>query len=188
MGSKVFFGIDVGGSGIKGAPVDIKKGVMLTERHRIETPQPATPDNIAGAIKKLVKEYDWTGPVGVGFPAAVQGGIVKTASNIDKSWIGVDAEKLIMQATGCQTLVLNDADSAGIAEMKYGAGKKDKGLVVLITVGSGIGVVMFTRKKLVPNMELGHVIMPNGKNGRGVCCRQNSQRRIFGMGCVGEAF
>lgn len=165
MKSNVVLGIDVGGSGIKGAPVDTKKGIMLTERHRIETPQPATPEQIALTITELVGVFDWKGPIGVGFPAAVQNGIVQTASNIDASWIGVHAEQLFADTTDCSTLVMNDADVAGVAEMKYGAGQKKKGLVVLVTVGSGIGIVMFTQKKLVPNMELGHIIMPNGKTG-----------------------
>jgi len=165
MKSIQVLGIDVGGSGIKGAPVDTKKGVLLEDRLRIPTPQPATPEAVVDTIKEIVDHFHWKGVVGVGFPAAVQNGIVRTASNIDKSWIDVDVQSLLKTKTGCDSLVLNDADAAGVAEMKWGAGKGNKGLVVLVTVGTGLGFVMFTRKKLIPNMELGHAIMPNGIKG-----------------------
>jgi len=160
MKYKEVLGIDFGGSGIKGAPVDVKKGILLEERHRIPTPQPAEPDGVIREINNLVKFFNWKGPIGIGFPSVVQHGIIKTASNIDDSWIGVNATERISKQTSCPTFVLNDADAAGMAEMKYGAGKKNKGVVLLITVGSGIGTVVFTNKKLVPNLEWGHVYMP----------------------------
>lgn len=158
-------GIDFGGSGIKGAPVNIKTGVLLEERHRIPTPIPATPKEVAIVIKKIVKHFNWKGAVGVGFPAVVLNGIVKTASNIDKSWIGVNAEKLFSKSTGLPVKVVNDADSAGMAERRFGIGKKVDGTVVLLTVGTGIGSAVFIGKKLVPNTELGHIYLDNGLEG-----------------------
>lgn len=155
-------GIDFGGSGIKGAPVDTKTGNLLGERHRIPTPSPASPKDVSDVIQKIVKHFKWKGPLGVAFPAAVVNGVVKTASNIDKSWIGKNASKLITKKTGLPCYVVNDADAAGMAEMKFGAGKNKKGSVLLITVGTGIGTVFFTRGKLVQNTELGHVFLKSG--------------------------
>ena len=155
-------GIDFGGSGIKGAPVDTKKGKLLEKRYRIPTPVPATPNDVSEVIKEIIKHFNWKGPVGVAFPSVVQNGIIKTAANIDKSWIGVNASQLLFEKTGLKTVVLNDADAAGMAEMKFGAGKGRKGLILLVTVGTGIGTVLFTRGKLVPNTELGHVYLSSG--------------------------
>lgn len=151
------FGIDVGGSGIKGAPVNIESGELLTERHRIPTPKPATPEAVAGIVAELVAHFDWKGKVGCGFPSVVQKGVVKTASNIDKSWIGTNANELFSQKSGCEVKVLNDADVAGMAEMRFGSGANEDGVVVLITVGTGLGTVIFSNGQLVPNTELGHV-------------------------------
>jgi polyphosphate glucokinase len=155
-------GIDFGGSGIKGAPVDTKSGKLTDERFRIPTPSPSAPEKVAEVIAKLVKHFKWKGPIGLAFPAVVLNGVVKTASNIDNSWIGTNASKLITDKTGLPTFVINDADAAGMAEMKFGAGKGKKGSIVLITVGTGIGTVFFTRGKLVPNTELGHVYLNTG--------------------------
>lgn len=152
-------GIDVGGTGIKGAIVDTKKGKLLSDRHRILTPKPATPEAVIDTISELVKEFDWRGPVGCGFPAAVQDEIVKTASNIDKSWLGVNAAKQIEKTTGCYTHLVNDVDAAGYAEMKFGAGKKEKGTAIVTAFGTGIGTAIFINKRLVPNTELGHIKM-----------------------------
>ncbi len=152
-------GIDVGGSGIKGAPVNIDTGEMLTERHRIKTPHPATPEVVADVIRQIAEHFNWSGKIGVGFPAVVQNGVVKTAANIDDSWIGTDAAGMISETTKCNTCILNDADAAGTAEMKFGAGKGNKGTVLLITIGTGLGTVIFTRGKLLPNTELGHITM-----------------------------
>ena len=152
-------GIDVGGSGIKGAIVDSRKGKLLTERYRIDTPQPATPDAVIHTVSAIIKEFDWHGPVGVGFPAAVVDEIVRTASNIDKSWIGVNAAKKIEKNTGCPTHLVNDVDAAGFAEMKFGAGKNQKGLVLMAAFGTGIGTAIFYRKRLIPNTELGHLLL-----------------------------
>ncbi|MBV6646095.1 MAG: ROK family protein [Cyclobacteriaceae bacterium] len=152
-------GIDIGGTGIKGAIVDTKKGKLLTDRHRIPTPKPATPKAVINTIVDLVQEFNWKGPVGCGFPAAVKHEIVKTASNIDKAWIGLNASKQIEKATGCPTHLVNDVDAAGLAEMKFGAGKKAKGTTVVAAIGTGIGTALFTGKNLVPNTEFGHLLL-----------------------------
>lgn len=150
-------GIDVGGSGIKGAPVDVERGEMLTERFRIPTPQPAKPKPIAKTVGKIAEHFEWDGPIGVGFPAAVQQGVVRTASNIHKKWIGTNAVKLFQKATSCPVKVINDADAAGLAEMAFGAGQGRKGVVLLVTIGTGLGTSVFTNGVLVPNTELGHI-------------------------------
>jgi len=150
-------GIDIGGSGIKGAPVDIEKGVMLTERYRIPTPQPAKPKPVAKTVAKIAKHFNWNGPIGCGFPAAVQHGITRTASNVDKKWIGTNASALFSEATGCPVTVSNDADAAGLAEMAFGAGKGRQGVVLLVTIGTGLGTSLFTDGVLLPNTELGHI-------------------------------
>ena len=162
MKYRYILGIDFGGSGIKGAPVDTKSGKLLKDRHRIPTPPPASPKGVSDVIQQIVKYYKWKGPIGLAFPAVVLRGVVKTASNIDKSWIGTNASELIIKKTGLPTYVINDADAAGMAEMKFGAGKGKKGSVLLITVGTGIGTVFFTRGKLVQNTELGHVYLKSG--------------------------
>lgn len=150
-------GIDVGGSGIKGNIVDLKTGEILAERHRIDTPQPATPKAVAKTVGKLVKHFDWKGPIGCGFPAASQNGVAKTAANIDKSWIGENIEKLFAEETGCPVKVVNDADAAGLAEAIFGAGKGKSGVTMLLTVGTGIGSAIINNGVLVPNTELGHL-------------------------------
>lgn len=152
-------GIDVGGSGIKGGVVDIEQGEMLTDRYRIPTPQPATPNAVIETITKIIDHFEWKGSVGVGFPAAVVNEIVKTASNIDKSWIGVNAAQRIEEATGCPTHLVNDVDAAGFAEMKFGAGLHEKGVVFMAAFGTGIGTAIFKNGILLPNTELGHLKM-----------------------------
>ena len=154
---KVVLGIDFGGSGIKGAPVDIKSGKLVEERHRIPTPEPSTPGEIAKTIKELVKHFNWKGLVGCGFPAVVQNGVVRSAANIDKSWVNTNARKLFSEVTKLPVWVANDADVAGLAEVKFGAGKGFKGAIVVLTVGTGIGSSMFIKGKLYPNTELGHL-------------------------------
>lgn len=155
-------GIDVGGSGIKGAPVNTKTGELLAERIRKETPQPATPAAVEQVIAEIAKEFNWTGPIGIGFPAVVQQGVVKTASNIDKTWIGEHLEKRVSEKTGCPAFGVNDADAAGMAEFTFGAGVKN-GVVMVVTVGTGVGTALFTNGHLVPNTELGHIEL-DGKN------------------------
>ncbi len=159
MKLKKILGIDIGGSGVKGAIVDTKQGKLITERYRIPTPQPATPEAVAKVLKKITNHFDWEGPVGVGFPGVIQQGVARTAANVDKSWIDKNLNKLFSIETGCQVHVVNDADAAGMAEMKFGAGNGTKGTTMLITVGTGLGTVIFTNGNLVPNLEMGHILL-----------------------------
>ncbi|MFI6942033.1 polyphosphate--glucose phosphotransferase [Streptomyces sp. NPDC050418] len=153
------FGVDIGGSGIKGAPVDLEQGDLAQPRHKVLTPQPATPEAVAGCVREVVEHFAWSGPLGVTFPGVVTGGsTIRTAANVDKGWIDVDARALLSEATGgLPVTVLNDADAAGVAEMRTGAGKGRKGTVLLLTFGTGIGSALFIDGKLVPNTELGHL-------------------------------
>ena len=150
-------GIDIGGSGIKGAPVNLLKGTLSTERVRIETPDPATPYEVAQAVKKLAQQFNWSGPIGCGFPAIVRRGVALSAANIDQSFINYDVSNLLHEATGCPVTVINDADAAGIAEMGMGAAKGRQGVVLVLTIGTGIGSALFVDGRLVPNTELGHL-------------------------------
>ncbi|MEV6956725.1 polyphosphate--glucose phosphotransferase [Streptomyces sp. NPDC051183] len=152
------FGVDIGGSGIKGAPVDLDRGDLARERHKVLTPQPATPEGVAGCVVEVVRHFDWDGPVGVTFPGVVTGGVTRSAANMDKSWIGVDTAALLSRKLGgLPVTVLNDADAAGIAERSYGAAEGRDGTVILLTLGTGIGSALFVDGKLVPNTELGHL-------------------------------
>ncbi|MFH9571254.1 polyphosphate--glucose phosphotransferase [Streptomyces sp. NPDC017230] len=153
------FGVDIGGSGIKGAPVDLDRGDLAQERCKVLTPHPATPDGVADGVKQVVEHFGWTGPVGLTFPGVVTGGAtVRTAANVDKSWIDTDARALFSERLGgLDVTVVNDADAAGVAEMRFGAGRDRKGTVVLLTFGTGIGSAVFTDGVLVPNSELGHL-------------------------------
>lgn len=156
-------GIDVGGSGIKGAPVNTTTGSLLSERYRVATPTPATPEQVAEVVNEIVNYFDWSGPVGCGFPAPILHGVAQTAANIDKAFIGTNVEQLFQKATGCSFKVINDADAAGYAEMRLGAGQSVKdGVLLLITVGTGLGSALFTDGRLVPNTELGHLIFKDG--------------------------
>src|SRR6056297_2862482 len=152
-------GIDVGGTGIKGAIVDPDKGKLLSDRYRIPTPKPATPSLTIETIGAVIKKFDWRGAVGCGFPAAVKREIVKTASNIDESWIGVNASAQIEKMTGCPTHLVNDVDAAGYAEAEFGAGKNRRGTIFMAAFGTGIGTALFHNQQLVPNTELGHLPM-----------------------------
>ncbi|MER6254050.1 polyphosphate--glucose phosphotransferase [Streptomyces sp. NPDC001584] len=152
------FGVDIGGTGIKGAPVDLERGDLTQERHKVLTPHPATPEGVAGCVGEVVRHFEWDGPLGVTFPGVVTGGVIRSAANMDKSWIGVDAAALIARELGGMPVtVLNDADAAGVAEMTYGAGRGRGGTVLLLTLGTGIGSALFTDGRLVPNSELGHL-------------------------------
>ena len=162
MKSDLVLGIDIGGSGIKGAIVNVKKGEMITDRYRIPTPETSTPEAVVDTIKKIAKKFDWKGPVGVGFPGVIQHGVVKTAANVDNGWLNVHLEKLLEKRTGCKCVAVNDADAAGMAEMKYGAGRKNKGVVIMLTIGTGIGSALFTQGKLSPNCEWGDICLPGG--------------------------
>jgi len=150
-------GIDIGGSGIKGAVVNAVTGQLVTERLRIETPIESTPLAVARVIAELVRTHQWQGPVGCTFPAIMKDGTAFSAANVDKSWIGTNAADLFTQATALPFLVINDADAAGVAEMTHGAGVGVKGTVILLTFGTGIGSALFYNGVLVPNTELGHL-------------------------------
>ncbi len=150
-------GIDIGGSGVKGAPVDVSGGSLIEDRFRIPTPRPATPKSVAGAVAKVTRHFDWHGPIGCTLPGRVKHGTVQTAANIDDRWIGIDADAFLSEATGCRATGLNDADAAGVAEMAFGAGRGRNDLVLVLTVGTGIGSALFIDQKLVPNTELGHL-------------------------------
>ena len=151
------FGIDVGGSGIKGAPVDTETGELLAERTRIKTPKPATPEAIAATAVEVIRRSGWDGPVGCGFPAVVKEGVVRTAANIDERTIGFGIQGRLEQDLGTPVRVINDGDAAGLAEMRWGAGRAVEGVVLMLTLGTGIGTSLFVEGRLVPNTELGHI-------------------------------
>jgi polyphosphate glucokinase len=152
------FGVDVGGSGVKGGIVDLETGQLIGERYKLPTPQPATPEAVAKTIAAVVKEFSWTGPLGATYPGVVTNGVVRTAANVDKSWIGTKASEIFGAALGGQPVtVLNDADAAGLAEEKYGAGKDSTGVIILLTFGTGIGSAVIHNGVLVPNTEFGHL-------------------------------
>ncbi len=150
-------GIDIGGTGIKGAVVNVETGELVTERHRIPTPKGATPDAVARTIKELIDHFQWKGKVGCGFPAIVSEGKARSASNIDKSWIGIQVDQLFEKKTGLSFSIANDADAAGMAEIMFGEGKNTNGVVIVVTIGTGVGSGFFIDGKLVPNTELGLV-------------------------------
>jgi polyphosphate glucokinase len=151
-------GVDIGGSGIKGATVDPRRGVLKSERIRIATPQPAAPDAVVAATAALIEELGVdAGPVGIGLPSPIVGGIAMMAANIDESWVGVNAVEAFSEAVGRECVVINDADAAGLAEIRFGAGKGVPGVVLLLTLGTGIGSALFVDGALVPNTELGHI-------------------------------
>jgi polyphosphate glucokinase len=150
-------GIDIGGTGIKGAPVDLATGQLVTDRKKIATPRPATPEAVKEVVKELAQSFGWTGVVGATFPGVVVNGTIRTAANVDKSWIGTDAASLFGKAIGADVAVLNDADAAGIAEMTFGAGVGVKGTVLMLTFGTGVGSALFVDGVLVPNTEFGHI-------------------------------
>ena len=156
-------GIDVGGSGIKGALVETATGELLNERLRLETPRPATPEAVGMTIRTLIEQYRWTGAVGVGFPAAIQHGIARTAANIDPAFIGLPVADYFSRQAGTPMYVANDADVAGLAEMRFGAGKGIAGVVLIVTIGTGLGTALFSDGHLLPNTELGHLLLDNGQ-------------------------
>jgi polyphosphate glucokinase len=151
------FGIDIGGSGMKGAIVDLTSGVLADERFRIATPRPATPDAMADVVRQLVEHHDWAGPLGVTFPGVVRSGRIATAANLDPAWVGVRADELFGAAVGSDVLVVNDADAAGIAENRFGAARDRTGVVIVLTFGTGIGSAIINDGTLLPNTELGHL-------------------------------
>lgn len=158
------FGIDIGGSGIKGAPVDLATGKLAAERLRLKTPEPATPDACGDVMAEIIRQAGWSGPVGCTFPGVMKENVVFTAANMDDGWIGVDLNRLLLDKANCPAVALNDADAAGLAEMEMGAGRGQGGVVIMLTFGTGIGTAIFTNGCLVPNVELGHMEV-RGKEG-----------------------
>ncbi len=158
------FGVDIGGSGIKGCPVDLETGELVGERLRIDTPQPSSPDAVYDVVGRIVGEFGWTGPIGVTFPGVMKQGVAHTAANVDKSWIGTDVDAGLEVIIPGAVHTLNDADAAGIAEMRYGSGKDRRGVVLMLTFGTGIGSALFVDGTLVPNTEFGH-IQVDGEDG-----------------------
>jgi polyphosphate glucokinase len=150
-------GIDIGGTGIKGAPVETDTGTLLAERYRQPTPDGAKPGPIAQVVADVAKQFDWHAPIGCGFPAVIRAGVAETAANINQKWIGTNVAQLFSEATQCSVYVINDADAAGLAEVTFGAGKGVQGTVLMITIGTGLGSALFIDGKLVPNTELGHI-------------------------------
>ncbi|MDR3411470.1 MAG: ROK family protein [Formivibrio sp.] len=159
---KSVLGIDIGGSGIKGAPVDIETGALLAERIKLDTPQPATPEAVGQVVRELVTQFSWKGPIGCTFPAIVHHGITLSAANVDKSWIGAPAQQILADAVGQPLLLLNDADAAGLAEVTFGAAKGVTGTVIVLTLGTGIGSALIVDGRLVPNTEFGHLQFKGG--------------------------
>lgn len=151
------FGIDIGGTGIKGALVDLDLGALAGERVRIPTPQPSTVEAVLDTVQAVIDQAGWDGPVGCTFPGIVRHGVIASAANVDKGWIGVNLAERLGARIGHPAIVLNDADAAGIAEMQFGAGRDRSGVVVIVTLGTGIGTAVFVNGTLVPNTELGHV-------------------------------
>lgn len=173
-----FLGIDVGATGMKGAIVNTLTGQLITDRFRLKTPKPATPKAMADTFKSIVKHFNYRGPVGCGFPAVIKKNQALTATNIDKNWIGKNVADTF-GATGQQPIfVLNDADAAAIAELEFGEGTQRKGLVMLITIGTGLGTCLFLDGEMIPNTELGHIAM-HGKIAERYCA--NSVRKDFDL-------
>ncbi len=152
-----FLGIDIGGSGIKAALVDVQRGKLVGERVRVATPQPSKPKAVAAVVRDLARHFEGRGAIGCTFPAIVKQGIAQSASNVDAAWIGTDAAQLFHRATRRPVTVLNDADAAGLAEVRFGAGQGRDGVVLVLTIGTGIGSALFLDGKLVPNTQLGHL-------------------------------
>ncbi len=150
-------GIDIGGSGIKGAVVDMDSGELVSERIRLVTPDPSSPKAVAAVVNKLVKQFEYQGPVGVGFPGVIRNGVCYTAANVDADWISTDAAAIFKKVNGNPFYVVNDADAAGLAEVKFGAAKEVPGVVLVFTLGTGIGTAIYNNGVLLPNLEFGHL-------------------------------
>ena len=160
---KEILGIDVGGTGIKAALVDVESGALLSDRHRVATPRPATPDTMSEAIRQLLSEFSYKGPVGCCFPTVVVDGHARTASNLGEAWRNVQIDETFERATGMPFSVINDADAAAVAEMQLGAGRGLDGLVLTITIGTGLGSGQYYNGQLIPNLELGHMAGKDGE-------------------------
>ncbi|MGI9031607.1 MAG: polyphosphate--glucose phosphotransferase [Ilumatobacteraceae bacterium] len=151
------FGIDIGGSGMKAAPVDLETGELTADRFRVATPQPAGPEPMTDVVVELIRHFEWRGPVGITFPGVVRAGVIHSAANLDPAWLGVDGDGMFTAASGCDVHMVNDADAAGLAEVRFGAAAGRQGVVLVLTFGTGIGSGLFVDGVLVPNTELGHI-------------------------------
>lgn len=171
-------GIDIGGTGIKGAPVDVETGQLVGERFRIDTPRPAMPNAVADVVEQIAEHFSYRGPTGVTFPAVVKHGVTYTAANVDRSWIGTNAGELFSQHVGGPVTVVNDADAAGVAEIRFGAGKDRKGVIILLTLGTGIGSAVFLDGKLLPNSEFGHLMIRGKEAEKRASERVREQRQL----------
>lgn len=177
MDNQIVLGIDVGASGIKGALVDISNGELVSERIRLETPKPSTPQAVGEVFATLASRLNWTGFIGCGFPSLVRNGKVLTATNIDKSWMNCQADELFSKMTGCKVHLINDADAAGIAAAKFGLARGEMGTVLLITLGTGIGSVLFREGIIIPNTEFGHIYMQDHKEIAERYCADSVRKR-----------
>jgi len=177
MQERNILGVDIGASGIKGAVVDVETGQLLNDRIRLETPEPSTPGAVAATFAELVRQHNWKGLVGCGFPSIIKGGVAYSAANISEEWIGTNVVETLSIASGCPVEVLNDADAAGLAEMQFGLGKGEMGTVLLITIGSGLGSALFIDGKLVPNSELGHIFLRDKKRVAEYYASANARKR-----------
>ncbi len=171
-------GIDIGGTGIKGAPVDLESGKLLHERHRIDTPKPATPDAVADVVKAIVQHFGGGDRVGITFPGVVKNGVTRSAANVDKGWLDLDAGKHFVKKLGLPVTVVNDADAAGVAEVHFGAGRNVGGVVLMVTLGTGIGSALFLNGNLVPNTELGHIEIRGKDSERRASERVREQKEL----------
>lgn len=171
-------GIDIGGSSVKGAPVNLRTGRLVAERFRIATPEPLSPAAMARKIAEIAAHFKWRGAIGVGFPGVVHGPRTMTSANLHPKFVGCDAGKLFAKATRCPVSLVNDADAAGIAEMKFGAGRDKRGMVLLITLGTGVGTAMFYRGMLCPNTEFGHLPIRGRSAERYISTAARKRRRL----------
>lgn len=181
----VILGIDIGGSGIKGALVDVGTGELISERYKVLTPSPATQSAVVSAVVEVVQHFAWVGKIGCGFPGLVINGLVRTAPNLNDALVGVDSQQVLSAATGSDVTVLNDADTAGVAEMTFGVGRDQPGTVFMLTLGTGIGSAIFRDGDLVPNAELGHLEVGGGRGGE-VRLSPDPQGPETQLGGVGE--
>ena len=172
------FGIDIGGSGMKAGPVDVSTGRLTQERMKIATPQPATPETMAPVVAELLDHFEWTGAAGVAFPSVVHHGVAKSAANVDKAWIGTDIDAVFTKASGRPVSVINDADAAGLAEMRFGAGRGRDGVVFLFTFGTGVGSALFLDGKIVPNTELGHMELDGREAEKGAAASARDRENL----------
>lgn len=171
-------GIDIGGSSVKGAPVDVRSGKLLGERYRIETLVPLEPLAMGEAIKEIARRFKWRGRIGVGYPGVVQGARTMTAANMHAKFVGCDAGAIFAEATGCPVALVNDADAAGLAEMRFGAGRETRGAVLMVTLGTGVGTALFFDGHLFPNLEFGHLPMRGRSAERFISSAARKRRRL----------